>query len=1615
MDFHRKKMLLFKIAPCFKLPPDIDINRIFYRVNTYKIEERSDDIHFAREGSFSEVPVTLFSGSLGNPNLKQIPGRIEITKAQRITLPSLTPNDGLFRKLECFNKQNEAIAFTLFHNQISGLYQIEAEEDGYCDFTIAYNKQQSYQPQVRPNFSVDPNLISPLHSYLSSAENYRNLVQRCNELKVTYTQEVLINTLMQHLQNFAVAKDVPEEKTQYETLKALFLAGQGSCRHRACCAAMILSALGIKVRLVQNGIHAFIEVQSEEGEWQGYHMGGNPNAQVHMQQPKYGLPIADKSAPANKPAPASTTSPATALPAGPPVPAEIREKDLLEAFCPWKKTKELAATEEALFQVLATEQHNPLLLTEETDRLNAAIMKMLAHSGIDFIYIDSAAELHEKLRDIAITDGRKEDILGELGHFLAKDDQQPRVLLINWNNFCTEELASYQSIYNAFHRTVEDIPVNKNVKVVGYLGHKYSESGADFQSRQEVVYRVSGSIERGDKTLTDDSSSPKITPKKVKIDLYGRKDFNFLIYRMLLGFNGIEINEGEILTAIRKGATQIVFINPPDTREFNCFYQQLLHRKKLFYNGREIELPQELKIATETRGYDLASYRVNILKNSKSEELYYILNRATYHSYFNSFRVTADWGVPGAVETTAGIIANHQNGQLVIELTEELTEGEWAQFLGCCQQYNVTPQIHGYGNISLPPGLKRDEATAPQKASPIESQTMIIESPNPGITAQELLEREKGAVIATLSSSMGGGMVLANAEVKSQAGKAALLQLNLADILSLLLDENNTVILRVEGCLNQLLCKQLEPLFSKDPYLWLNGTRIAIKGKLILVTPPGTPQPVSYCRISQHKQEDIAPAEPLQEAIRLQFNVGGDDEMIRQFEGVLGQNRCVNLTGETGAGKSHFMQHTLPENCADSITIYNSMENLTAWAVDKSQKVKIIFIDESNLQGNLNSLAGIYDKTPTVLIDGKIHNLTPGHRIVFAGNPESYGERQAINFVERNAAKIDLLPMSKEFINSEIIQPLLTKLKILKHYENITQIIDRYHALLKETGIDLPYTARDAVSICLRIKNLLAAGFELTSNQIVLVCHLETQGKLTPADKNRLETILRETGLDIIAEQNIILQRFLTADSYTTKRHKRIKFSFTESHKHALYELWNLLQIRELRNNEKLASYEGKRGLLLEGQSGIGKSALVKYLLKQEGYIDCTDDLNIKTDGIDLRHEKKTAAKAAGKIFYQITAGNNGDEIARILETAFHAGAIVIVDEINLLRKAEKRLNSMLQGKGQNGRMPEKKGFTVIATQNPPTFGGRITQSLAFTNRLNKLITEEPADRNELIKTAQDKGLPQDDAELLAVQYLQEKQYAEEHKKDPKPNLRDFIKEVERQVKAQRSELKLFITTNIDQNHAELFTEPVMHQIATRCLNLFVTDGNKLQTCDLIEFWQEVQSEILNSVPPGDNVAELRRKLFEYCYMIAFSFDHKDNVVELYQEHRKKIEQLSFKLKDRQAKKDIENIAEVVKEIKSCATESMPATLTLEVAVAQMFATHPELGKLGLNTELLELGKSGFNTQISELAECLLAQSQYANPPATTKFTWGAHTCFWQKPAADDPQCAVDRVMVPTA
>ncbi len=516
----------------------------------------------------------------------------------------------------------------------------------------------------------------------------------------------------------------------------------------------------------------------------------------------------------------------------------------------------------------------------------------------------------------------------------------------------------------------------------------------------------------------------------------------------------------------------------------------------------------------------------------------------------------------------------------------------------------------------------------------------------------------------------------------------------------------------------------------------------------------------------------------------------------------------IFLKGEPGVGKTYTLRH-LQEKYKFHKYEFNNSKQLLAWLKNDGQgDIPLLSVDEANFMqpGMLNFLKGI--RNGKVHYQGEWYPITPRHKIMLTGNPEYFPGRHYHDFIRDEAVTLYVNQPEEELLRTLLTKHLTNK---LPNSTQLPSMIDSLITLYQEVQQYNPtyvYSIRDLESLMerfvLRIKNnedvntalLMAAKNEFLGNfideqrgkqfiaRVAHLCDTSDAYDLALLSANKLERNIiefkceasgfkyRVIGLDNIEKTNElpwgmldkVFHHFPKTDQEVLANKGKIlpiilrmilKIVELDANKkiafpgelatviHAIEEDLKMDEQEALTNEDSFC----KRGILLEGDVGIGKTTLLKTLLEKHGlqYIE----INVVEPEIKGTGESSTS------------------EFSKLLIQAFHEGKRVIINELNLDPSLEILLNQLLNGYDPDGNPPKIKGFRVYASQNPSSDEGRRPQSLALKNR-NHVHYVPPFSKTGLENLAEYYGVPEHQEFVRA--------YLDEKDQDPqRVNMRGFF------------------------------------------------------------------------------------------------------------------------------------------------------------------------------------------------------------------------------------------------
>ncbi len=444
---------------------------------------------------------------------------------------------------------------------------------------------------------------------------------------------------------------------------------------------------------------------------------------------------------------------------------------------------------------------------------------------------------------------------------------------------------------------------------------------------------------------------------------------------------------------------------------------------------------------------------------------------------------------------------------------------------------------------------------------------------------------------------------------------------------------------------------------------------------------------------------------------------------------------AIFLKGPPGTSKTHTINRfgeSLPKE-----HYFKGDDQIISWLTAKSSDGSpvLLHLDEANLAlpGSWDIFKGLFRNQPIVYYKGKEYPISKQHKVIFTGNDESMPGRHRDRFFEHYAEKVYFPMPSKEWINETFFLPTFKRLHLPANEAELfnQQFMWAFHHI-KEYNPYIELSLRNIISMLNTFEHLYTPHSDI-KQLIYDVCRLEFASEIQkPASRseflNTMQMRLRLLPGKDKQEMNAIIE----VGGLTLPIEKKYIIEAMQ-HDLAMCEA-----------NASTGHY--RRGVLLEGDSGLGKSSLCKAILEDRGY----------------RKEHQDPPKR----YYEISVDNSSN-IPETLIRAFLEGSKVVLDELNLSKDIEGLLNELFEGKLPSDKKFRslmstiagtdhpaiKPGFQVYTSQNAGSMEGRNPLSPAIRNRTH-MIHFDPYTAKELVNILAQHNIPHPD--IVVSQFLAE-------------------------------------------------------------------------------------------------------------------------------------------------------------------------------------------------------------------------------------------------------------------
>ena len=878
---------------------------------------------------------------------------------------------------------------------------------------------------------------------------------------------------------------------------------------------------------------------------------------------------------------------------------------------------------------------------------------------------------------------------GPLYDFIVSNPGTPKNIIIDYNAFKMSDFASFNSLLDD-PPTLDDITLPPDIHIIGLLNQNNPDAyqGADFYSRFdafEPMFCAEHWPALKPIPLTDKLATTEI------IELCGGEQWEArLIGHWLLQEGRLIFKEGLLLEALKARKSSFSFNHAPlHDPKFVRFLHDLTLQGRIVHQGHDYgPLPDDFNVVL-TAGVHIPEKERLLTIPSKGALTpnHVMLNQANLSDFLGRYLLDE---TTHQLSFQEGLIEQHKNNVLPIYLTSSLSFYTWLKLLEACRKYQTVLEVTLAPDVTFPAELAIYTA-------PVINKPILTPTSNTAFNPPELPENP--AMIIDVGELKPDELL---ATFKCNGFNATSHQFEFTPIKICpweALKAGKTVVLKgewtqeVADAVQTIMFKRMQ---QDNP-----------PGKLIVFSK--TP-----------KQFNAFPEIPIPDAMQVAPKTL--DQLVdyeNRFEAVtaaLKDHPFVLLTGATGIGKTHFVSRTW--KAAHPACYYGEKQIISFLESISSDGLITLYINEANLSNkDWSMFEGLFDEPPAIFYNNHYYPITPRHKIIFDGNPISYGgERHTPRLFQHHPYQLHFKPLPRDVLSSmtgldrSLSTPILEVVMYMATLNpNDTLLTPReikmMGAFVKTSMSKYPHI----------LPEILARYFAYT------LC----KNHVPRSFQTEFETLFKVDSPFQIAD---IATPTREGSEHHDKKHD---YLLNNTNLPPAIALEGHLMVREDRRKQiSPQSLEiGLGGLVIEGASGEGKSQLILNQLAAHGY---------KKD-IDFIH---------------IPAKSKPNEIKEKLSKSFHEGLIVVIDEMNSLPMPEQLLNALLEGHDLEDNPPKKPGFLLLGTQNPISYRGRLKTTSPLEHRLQKvdLPTSTLLEKNRILEKM---GLPSRIAQDIIGEYSQ--------------------------------------------------------------------------------------------------------------------------------------------------------------------------------------------------------------------------------------------------------------------
>ena len=839
-----------------------------------------------------------------------------------------------------------------------------------------------------------------------------------------------------------------------------------------------------------------------------------------------------------------------------------------------------------------------------------------------------------------------------------KQDEQDQLplLIINWSNFTPRQRTSFNTIIDDQRPSVDGKDLVE-IKIVSICDQKIDDES--FVSRHANKYQAS--FARKTKTTADDLQDA------INIDLKGASDWKQQLFgRIFLQDKQIIWTKSDFVRDLESGKTNFSVSNCSDNAEFKKLLEQAQAFGSFVYNGYKIPLTDNLKIKPATKNFDFSKFdptKITLLENQPINQVAAeckIINTQIFDFLLRRKEISLEGEYsekPGFIE----LASERPDKTLKLFISSNLTQAQFYSLFCEATKAEVKLELSFAPGVATPDYLSRFVAPKQQIDEPKKNVRAHI------YTAQHprSIKLEPDAGVIDIEDCTFQDLV-SKISYKIN-GRNFSFEENKSNFIEYL-KQGTAVVLR--GEFSEDLLQMLQPYLTEE---YAANLTLIVENKdnkaqkLLEFLGEG-----GYIKLAEDIENIAAKSEISEEDSAPSYTVfvnAPDAELMRDasifkyerktyFKYLLKHNSVIALCGDAGAGKT-FLVH-------EEKNIHKGFENFDNWI----RQGGILFLDESNI---IDTHLTIFEPlkeggNKRIFYQGKFYQLDEKHKVVLAYNPPEYG-----------GGRVEQKLLLEGGVSTFAMQ----------------QLPASYIYFLLKTEIFEKTEFQNNKDIEARFLNFCKA--EIVKYQDLIDANSKEKITIRALQESALQFLTKvmdgkDSGEEAAAyAKNIKTKNFVSTDATIALENA----------------LGKCLAVRKKQREGNLPVC-GTSGVLFEGASGVGKSALIKAYLDAEG---CK--------------------------YHKIDSSMPYESQKQQLIRAYKEGAILWIDEIDtcINNGIERLLTSALSGldpegsnqvsrTGSDSDLSSQKtvtnaGFMLVASSNGITQTGRAVVGPAIRSRLD--------------------------------------------------------------------------------------------------------------------------------------------------------------------------------------------------------------------------------------------------------------------------------------------------------